>query len=82
MNILFWLSIALWAIALSCYALILSGKERLERSNARMSIFVPFEELFESSHYSRYLKYLYRALVLSAVGAMLTGGLFLLSETS
>lgn len=82
MKLLFWLSIVLWVIALSCYALILSGKERLERRGARMSVFIPFEVLFDSSHYSRSLKLLYRALYLSAVGAMLTGGLFLLSGTS
>lgn len=82
MKALFWLSIGLWVIALVCYALILSGKERLERRDAGMSIFIPFEVLFDSSRYSYSLKFLYRALVLSAVGAMVTGGLFLLSGAS
>jgi hypothetical protein len=81
-NILFWLSIGLWVVCLVSYALILSGNEQLERKGARMSIFIPFEVLFHSSGYSRYVRILYRILVVSAVGAMLTGGLFLLTGTS
>jgi hypothetical protein len=81
-NILFWLSIGLWMISLVSYALILSGHEQLDRKDARMSFFIPFEVLFHSSGYSRYVRYLYRILVVSAVGAVLTGGLFLLTGTS
>ena len=44
-----------------------------------MSVFIPFEVLFRGTRYSRSLKYLYRILTLSAIGAMVTGGLFLLS---
>lgn len=51
-EFLFWISIALWLVALFAYALILSGHGR--------------------SH-----KYLYRTLVLSAIVAMLTGGLYM-----
>ncbi len=79
MNFLFWLSIALWLVALVSYALILSADEQLQREDARMSVFIPFEALFHTTSYSRSLKYLYRTLVLSAIGAMVTGGLYLLS---
>jgi hypothetical protein len=78
-NLLFWVSIGLWVVALVSYALILSGGEQLERKDARRSIFIPFEELLRGSAYSRYSIYLYRTLILSAAGAMLTGGLFLLT---
>lgn len=81
MNILFWLSIGLWVLSLVSYALILSGSEQLERKDAGRSIFIPFEVLFQGSGYSRYVRILYRVLIGSAVGAMLTGGLFLLTGT-
>ncbi len=79
MNVLFWLSIGLWVVALVSYALILSGNEQLQRKSARMSVFIPFESLFRSARYSRSRKYLYRILTMSAMGAMVTGGLFLLT---
>ncbi len=79
MNVLFWLSIGLWIVALVSYALILSGNEQLQRKSARMSVFIPFEALFRSARYSRSRKYLYRILIMSAMGAMVTGGLFLLT---
>ena len=79
MSFLFWVSIVLWLATLVSYALILSGNEQLQRKDAGMSVFIPFEALFDSSKYSRSLKYLYRTLVLSAIGAMVTGGLYLLS---
>ena len=79
MNVLFWLSIGLWVVALVSYALILSGNEQLQRTSARLSVFIPFEVLFRGTRYSRSLKYLYRILTLSAIGAVVTGGLFLLS---
>ncbi len=82
MNVLFWLSIGLWVVALVSYALILSGNEQLQRRSAGMSVFMPFEALFHSTRYSRSLKYLYRILILSAIGAMVTGGLYLLSGTA
>ena len=44
-------------------------------------MFLPFEVLFQDSGYSRYSRYLYRTLILSAVLAIVTGGLFLLTET-
>ncbi len=47
-----------------------------------MSVFIPFEVLFRSARYSRSLKYLYRILILSAIGAMVTGGLFLVTGTA
>ena len=50
---LFWISIALWLVALLAYALILSGPAR-----------------------SR--KYLYQTLILSAIAALVTGGLYML----
>jgi hypothetical protein len=78
-NVLFWLSIGLWVVALVSYALILSGNEQLQRTSARPSVFIPFEVLFRGTRYSRSLKYLYRILTLSAIGAVVTGGLFLLS---
>lgn len=81
MSIFFWLSIGFWIVTLVSYALILSGDEQLERRDARMSMFIPFEVLFQDSGYSRYSRYLYRTLILSAVLAMVTGGLFLLTET-
>jgi len=78
-SFLFWLSIALWLVALVTYALILSANEQLQRKGARISVFIPFEALFRGSGYSRSLKYLYRTLILAAIGAMVTGGLYLLS---
>ena len=81
MSILFWLSIVLWMVSLVSYALILSGKEQLERKGARMSIFIPFEALLHDGGYSRSLRYLYRTAVLSAIGAMLTGGLYMFTES-
>jgi hypothetical protein len=75
---LFWLSIGLWVVALVSYAMILNGNEQLQRKVARMSVFVPFETLFHSVASSRARKVIYRTLVVSAVGAMVTGGLFLL----
>jgi hypothetical protein len=80
-NFLFWLSIVLWLVALVSYALIVSGKERLERKHARVPVFIPFEALFHSTSYSRSIKYLYRTLFLSAIGAMVTGGFYLLTRT-
>ena len=44
-----------------------------------MSVFIPFEALFRRARYSRTRKYLYRILIVSAMGAMVTGGLFLLT---
>ena len=82
MNVLFWLSIGLWVIALVSYAMILSKNEQLHRSGARMSVFTPFEALFHGARVSRAHWYLYRILVGSALGAMLTGGLFLLTRGS
>ena len=79
MNFLFWLSIALWLMTLVAYALILSGNEQLQRKDAGISVFIPFRKLFHSSGHSRSLKYLYPALVLSAIGAIVTGGLYLLT---
>ncbi len=79
MNVFFWLSIGLWVVALVSYALILSGNEQLQRKSARMSVFIPFEALFRRVRYSRTRKYLYRILIVSAMGAMMTGGLFLLT---
>jgi hypothetical protein len=77
-KVLFWLSIGLWVVALVSYAMILNGNERLQRKGARMSVFVPFETLFHSATDSCARSYLYRTLVASAIGAMVTGGLFLL----
>ncbi len=82
MNVFFWLSIGLWIVALVSYALILSGNEQLQRKSARMPVFIPFEVLFRSARYSHSLKYLYRILILSAIGAMVTGGLFLVTGTA
>ncbi len=79
MNVFFWLSIGLWIVALVSYALILSGNEQLQRKSARMFVFIPFEALFRSARYSRSRKYLYWILIMSAIGAMMTGGLFLLT---
>ena len=58
--------------------MILNGNEHLQRKVARMSVFVPFETLFHSVGGGRARKYLYRTLVASAIGAMVTGGVFLL----
>ena len=78
MNVLFWLSIGLWVVALVSYAMILNGNEQLQRKVARMSVFVSFETLFHSVGGYRARKYIYRTLVASAIGAMVTGGAFLL----
>ena len=53
MQILFWISIGLWLVALVAYALMLSG--HVQRRDV-----------------------LYRASVACAVGAMITGGLYML----
>lgn len=82
MNVLFWLSIGLWVVALVSYAMILGKNEQLHRSGASMSVFTPFETLFHGAGVSRARWYLYRILVGSALGAMLTGGLFLLTRGS
>jgi uncharacterized membrane protein YbhN (UPF0104 family) len=78
-NVLFWLSIGLWVVALASYAMLLSSNEQLQREDARMSVFVPFEALFQSAGYSRSRRFFYRTLVLSAIGAMVSGGLYLLT---
>ena len=78
MTVLFWVSIGLWVVALVSYAMILNGNEQLQRKVARMSVFIPFETLFHSAGGSRARKYIYRTLVASGLGAMVTGGLFLL----
>lgn len=80
MNVLFWLSIGLWLLALLCYAMILSANEQLHRKGAAMSTFASLETLVRRAGGFRVRRYLYRALVGSAVGAMLTGGLYLLSR--
>lgn len=77
MNLLFWLSIALWIVSLLSYALILSGKEQSQRNDARVSGGFVLDALFGGAGYARSLKYLYRTLVLSAIGALVTGGLYL-----
>ena len=81
-DALFWLSIGLWMLALVSYALILSGNEHLERKEARMSAIIPFGALPHGTGYPRCLRQLYRLPILSAIGAMVTGGLFLLTGTS
>jgi hypothetical protein len=78
-SILFWLSIGLWVVALVSYAMILSGNEQLQRKGDRTSVFIPFAALFQSAGYSRSRRFFYGTLVLSAVGAMLSGGLFLIT---
>lgn len=80
MNVLFWLSIGLWLLALLCYAVILSANEQLHRKAAGMSTFASLETLISRAGGSVARRYLYRILVGSAVGAMLTGGLYLLSR--
>ena len=80
MNVLFWLSIGLWLLALLCYATILSASEQLHRKGAGMSTFASFETLLRSAGGARARRYLYRTVVGSAAGAMLTGGLYLLSR--
>lgn len=79
MSVLFWLSIALWIVALASYAMILSSDEELQRKGAGMSVFIPLEALFQIVGHSRSRRLLYRALVLSAIGAMVSGGLYLLT---
>ena len=81
-NFLFWLSIGLWVLCLVSYALILSGDEHLERKEVGTSEFIPFRARPPGAAYPRPLRYLYRILILAAIGAMLTGGLFLLTGTS
>ena len=78
-NILFWLSIGLWVIALVSYALILDGNEQQERKENLMSVIIPFGTPSHGAVHSRSLRHLYRILVLSAIGAILTGGLYLLT---
>lgn len=78
MSFLFWLSIALWLVSLLCYAVILSGNERLDRADRAESASTFFDVLNGGPGYARSLKYLYRTLVLSAIGALATGALYLL----
>jgi len=61
--------------------MILNGNEQLQRKVARMSVFVSFETLFQSVGGYRTRKYIYRTLVASAIGAMVTGGVFLLMNS-
>ena len=90
MNILFWLSIGLWVLALVSYAVILSGNEQLEGEQARMSTrmstrmtaMIPFGARSHSAGHPRPSRHLYRILILSAIGALVTGGLFLLTGIS
>jgi len=79
MKVLFWLSIGLWVVALASYAMILSANEQLQRKGAGISVFMPFEALFQIAGNPRPSRLLYRILVLSAIGAMVSGGLFLLT---
>ncbi len=79
---LFWLSIGLWALCLVSYALILSGDEHLERKEVGTSESIPFEARPPGAAYPRSLTCLYRIVFLSAIGAMLTGGFFLLTGNS
>jgi hypothetical protein len=82
MNVLFWLSIGLWVLALVCYAMILSADEQRHGKGAGTSTFTLFETLFHTTGGSRARRYLYRIQVAAALGAMLTGGLYLLTRTS
>ena len=81
MNVLFWLSIGLWLLALLCYAMILSANEQLHRRGAGMPTFASLETLIRRAGGSGARRYLYRTLLGSAVGAMLTGGLYLLTRS-
>ena len=85
-NILFWLSIGLWVLALVSYAVILSGNEQLEEKQARMSsrmtAMIPFGARSHSAGHPRPSRHLYRILILSTIGALVTGGLFLLTGIS
>ena len=78
MNILLWLSIGLWVLALVSYAVILSGNEQLEGKQAM----IPFGARSHSAGHPRPSRHLYRILILSAIGALVTGGLFLLTGIS
>lgn len=77
MSFLFWLSIALWLVSLVSYALILSGREQLQRKDTGKSAGIFFSALFGDTGYTGSVKYLYRTLVLSAIGALVTGALYL-----
>lgn len=61
-----------------CYAVILSGNERPDRSDSGEPVGTFFDVLYGGPGYARSLKYLYRTLVLSAIGALATGALYLL----
>ncbi len=80
MNVLFWLSIGLWLLALLCYAMILSASEQPHNKGAGASTFAAFETLIQRAGGSGARRYLYRTLVGSALGAALTGGLYLMSR--
>lgn len=77
MSFLFWLSIALWLVSLVSYALILSGREQLQRNDMGKPAGNFFGALFGDTGYTGSVKYLYRTLVLSASGALVTGALYL-----
>jgi hypothetical protein len=77
MKVFFWLSIALWLVALMSYVMILSGNEQLQKKDAGKSVFMPLQTLLENAGYSGSRRIFYRTLVLSAIGAALSGGLFL-----
>jgi hypothetical protein len=76
---LFWLSFGLWAVALVSYAAILSGSERQHRKETGTPFFIASETLPQHTGSSRIRGILYCMLVLSAIGALLSGGLFLLN---
>jgi hypothetical protein len=76
-KVLFWLSTGLWVVALVSYAVILSGSERQLRKETGTPFFIAFEALGQRTGSSRVRRILYRTLVLSAIGAILSGGLFL-----
>jgi len=78
-KLLFWLSIGLWAVALVSYAAILSGSERQHRKETGTPFFIAFEALLQRTGSSRIRGILYGTLMLSAIGALLSGGLFLLN---
>ncbi len=76
-SFLFWLSIALWLVSLVSYALILSAREQLRRKDTGRSAGIFFGALFADTGHTGSVKYLYRTLVLSASGALVTGALYL-----
>lgn len=79
MKVLFWLSIGLWLVALVSYAALLSGSERQHGKETGTPSIIAFDALRQGDGSSRVRSILYRTLVLSAIGAMLSGGLFLLN---